>query len=236
MKIFYDIDTQNDFMNKDGTLYVPNAELIKPNLKLLTDYAQWEHRKDIPIIGSLDRHFGTEKYKHREGELQRWGGPFPDHCMVFTEGEEKIPETAIAYKIDGKGAIMPKDYYPPHNLNEKVDKKYIQEGIKEVISSKYGKAGVYFEKQSYNIFTNPSFEYFLKKADVTEAVVYGVAIDYCVKDAVIGMQERGIQTYVVEDAIAGVAEDTTKQALKEMKDAGAKFITTKEVLEDKLRW
>jgi len=32
-------------------------------------------------------------------------------------------------------------------------------------------------------------------------VVYGVATDFCVKAAVLGMQKRGVQCYVVEDAI-----------------------------------
>ena len=40
MKIHYDVDTQNDFMNPSGALYVPDAESIKPNLKKLTDHAK----------------------------------------------------------------------------------------------------------------------------------------------------------------------------------------------------
>ena len=34
--IFYDVDTQNDFMKEDGALYVPGAESIKENLEKLT--------------------------------------------------------------------------------------------------------------------------------------------------------------------------------------------------------
>ncbi len=90
MRIFYDVDTQNDFMNSNGALYVPGAESLKENIRLLTEYAR---AKKIKIAGSVDRHFGTEKYKEREGELHRWGGPFPDHCMVGTKGELKINET-----------------------------------------------------------------------------------------------------------------------------------------------
>src|SRR3989344_4924987 len=92
--IFWDVDTQNDFMHKDGALYVPDAELIIPNLAALTEIAR---KNNIPVLGSVDRHFGTEEYKAREGELARWGGSFPDHCMNNSKGQLKIDET-IKYR------------------------------------------------------------------------------------------------------------------------------------------
>ena len=231
MRIFYDVDTQRDFMNKNGALYVPNAELIKPVLKQLTDYARkYDH---LHIIGSIDRHFGTEEYRHREGELQKWGGPFPDHCMDKSFGIEKIKETRLTYP-DARGESFRSEYYGaensfchPHYLDEHVDEKYLKRAIGFVCKTKWKpdkKPGIYFEKQSYDIFTNPAFEAFLDMARVKEAVVYGVATDYCVKAAVLGMQERGIQCHVVTNAISGVAPDTTKQALEEMAKAGANFI------------
>lgn len=188
MRIFYDVDTQNDFMNKDGALYVPDAESIKPNLALLTKYAR---ANGIQVVGSVDKHFGTEEYRQKEGELARWGGPFPDHCMTGTFGQKKIAET------DNAGSII-------------------------------------FEKQHYDIFTNHSLEAYLKEKEVTEAVVYGVATDFCVKAAVLGMQQRGVQCYVVKDAIKGVFPGPTNSALEEMLKAGAKFTTTKDVLEGRV--
>jgi len=37
--LFWDVDTQVDFMRADGKLYVPEAESLVPNLKRLTDHA-----------------------------------------------------------------------------------------------------------------------------------------------------------------------------------------------------
>ena len=51
--IFWDVDTQNDFIHPDGKLYVPGAELIVPILGALTDYA---HGRGIRIIASADDH------------------------------------------------------------------------------------------------------------------------------------------------------------------------------------
>lgn len=231
MRIFYDVDTQNDFMNKDGALYVPDAELIKPNLKLLTDYAR---RKNMHIVGSVDRHFGTPEYKGREGELARWGGPFPDHCMNGTKGQWKIDEVKKFF-FSPDSRFSDSDWYYPHELDNQLKVDFLEEGLGRLkLPGFAGIRGLYFEKQSYDVFTNPALEVFLDMAEVKQAVVYGVATDFCVKAAVLGMQQRGIQCYVVEDAIKGVFPDKTAEALAEMKKAGARFVTTKQVLEDRL--
>ncbi|MBI2129706.1 cysteine hydrolase [Candidatus Woesearchaeota archaeon] len=248
MRIFYDIDTQHDFMSKFGALYIPDAELIKPNLKKLTEHAK---AHGIPVIGSVDRHFGTEEYKDREGELQRWGGPFPDHCMAKTGGETKIGETLLYTIGSGKPAdsAMTDRYgdrsiYIPH-LSESMDVWGQTEWAFKVewFSIRFQKTEeeghifipTYFEKQAYDIFTNPALGHVLHIEKPKEAIVYGVATDYCVKAAVLGIQQRGIQCYVVEDAIKGVDPKTTEAAIEEMKKAGAKFINTKKVLEEIVR-
>lgn len=175
MRIYYDIDTQNDFMNKDGALYVPNAESIKENIKNLTDHAR---KRKIQITGSMDDHPKDDP----EFKI------FPPHCISGTYGQKKI------------FPIAPGD--------------------------------LYFTKQSYDIFTNHTFEKFLDRERVSEAIVYGVATDYCVKAAVLGMQNLGIQCYVITDAIKSITLEGEKQAMKEMTRAGAKLRRTKHVLED----
>jgi len=212
MKIFYDVDTQNDFMNRDGKLYVPDAEIIKPNLAKLTGCAIGIR---VPIVGSVDRHFGTEEYKERELELQRWSGPFPDHCMGGKYGQSKIRETNLTESRK----------FIPHRLDNKVPYEELEKAIEKLEIT-----ALFFEKQSYDVFTNPSFEVFLRLAKIDEAVVYGVATDYCVKAAVLGMQKHGIKCYVVEDAIKGVSPETTGSALEEMVKAGAKFVKAEEIL------
>ena len=51
--VFLDIDTQYDFMNPGGRLYVPGAEKLTPNLRRLFMFAK---DNNIPIISSLDTH------------------------------------------------------------------------------------------------------------------------------------------------------------------------------------
>ena len=66
--IFWDVDTQYDFMKADGKLYVPDAEQLVANLKKL----------HAEISATPD-----------------WKETFPPHCLRGTPGQRKIPETAL---------------------------------------------------------------------------------------------------------------------------------------------
>jgi nicotinamidase-related amidase len=52
--VFWNTDTQYDFIDKDGKLSVENAESIKPNLKKLTDFARVNN---IKVVNTMDWHF-----------------------------------------------------------------------------------------------------------------------------------------------------------------------------------
>ena len=80
--IFLDVDTQVDFMLHTGSLYVPGAEEIIPNLKKLFRYAR-EHR--VPVLSSADAHPPDDP------SFAQW----PPHCVVGTPGQRRIPETQL---------------------------------------------------------------------------------------------------------------------------------------------
>ncbi len=75
--VFVDIDTQFDFMDPRGNLYVPGAEGIVDNIKKLFNYAK-EHK--IKILSSTDAHTVDDP----EFKL------FPSHCIKGTPGNQKI--------------------------------------------------------------------------------------------------------------------------------------------------
>ena len=56
--IFWNVDTQIDFMLPEGKLYIQGAEKILPNLKLLTDYAR---KNEIKIVNTRDFHSINDK-------------------------------------------------------------------------------------------------------------------------------------------------------------------------------
>ena len=80
--LFWDVDTQVDFIHPGGKLYVPGAEKILPRLKRLTDYAR---RNGILIVASADAH------RQGDEEFQL----YPPHCLAGTPGQKKVPETLL---------------------------------------------------------------------------------------------------------------------------------------------
>lgn len=98
---FVDIDTQIDFMDKSGALYVESSEEIKGNLKKLTDYAV---KNGIIIFASVDAH------SEKDPEFLN----FPPHCIKGKRGYEKIDETRaekfISVPYDREISFEIKDY------------------------------------------------------------------------------------------------------------------------------
>ena len=78
--IFWDVDTQADFMLPGGKLYVPGAEKIIPNLNRLTDAAR---KGTVFIVGHACVHAPDDP------EFTR----FPPHCVRGTPGSNLIPAT-----------------------------------------------------------------------------------------------------------------------------------------------
>jgi nicotinamidase/pyrazinamidase len=100
--IFWEVDTQADFMLPGGKLYVPGAERLLPNIRRLTDAARQGrvflvshgcyHTKDDP-------EFAT----------------FPPHCIKGTAGAGYVPE-ALAERVitvpNEPTAALPLDLSP----------------------------------------------------------------------------------------------------------------------------
>jgi nicotinamidase/pyrazinamidase len=87
----------------------------------------------------------------------------------------------------------------------------------------------FFQKQNYDVFTNAYLNNSIEDLGIERVIMYGVATDYCVKAAAIGMAKRKIEVYVLTDAIKAVASDTEKQALAEMRSVGIKFVQSNDL-------
>ncbi len=78
----WDVDTQIDFLDPGGRLYVPGAEQIVPNLARLT---RWAQERSVPLISSACAHHPGDP------EFEVYG----PHCLVGTRGQQKILETLL---------------------------------------------------------------------------------------------------------------------------------------------
>ena len=79
--VFWDVDTQIDFIEPTGKLYVSGAEETRANLAYLTELgANWGC-----LSGSVDAHTPSDM------EFRDW----PEHCVYGTPGQHKIPESIV---------------------------------------------------------------------------------------------------------------------------------------------
>lgn len=84
--LFWDVDTQKDFLVPGGRLYVSGAERIIPNLHKLT---MWAGTHQVPVISSACAH------RSGDPELRIYG----EHCMAGTPGQQKVAETLLANRF-----------------------------------------------------------------------------------------------------------------------------------------
>lgn len=81
--VFFDVDTQIDFMLPAGALYVPGAELIVPAIASLNQYAA---AHGIAVVSTMDAH------AENDPEFSSW----PAHCVAGTLGQHKPQATLVA--------------------------------------------------------------------------------------------------------------------------------------------
>jgi nicotinamidase/pyrazinamidase len=97
--VFWEVDTQKDFMLPGGKLYVPGAERLLPNIRRLTDAAR-EGRVFLISHGCY----------HVENDPEF--ATFPAHCVKGTPGAGFVEE-ALADKVvtvpNEAGAQVPRD-------------------------------------------------------------------------------------------------------------------------------
>ncbi len=200
--LFYDIDTQRDFILPGGKLYVPGGERILPQLEKLTQIAR---QKGIAIAGSVDRHFPTD------AELQPNGGAYPEHCMNGTEGQKKVEATAPRRPI----WIENRDY-PETKL--------------QALLRRDGE--IYIEKQDIDLFAgNRNAVYVLGtllqgKEDI---IVYGVVTEICVDLALAALKDRPVHLHVPVDTIAALNEERGKETLEKWQRWGVHLTSVAEV-------
>lgn len=96
--VFFDVDTQLDFICPAGALCVPGAENIVDNLARLTRFALANH---IQVISTVDTH--TED----DPEFKIW----KPHCVAGTTGQQKLAATLLT------GCDPPQIIFEKHEID-----------------------------------------------------------------------------------------------------------------------
>ena len=204
--VFWDVDTQVDFMHPEGRLYVPGAVEIVPALAELTRAAA---RPGIVRVASVCDHVPEDDEIYDTPDFLT---TFPPHCLRGTPGQAKIPETALAAPL----VVPNRPEDDPARLASRLARH----------------AGeVLIEKNHFDVFTNPNTAALLDALAPETVVVYGVAQDVCDAHAIAGFLKRGgLRVVFVEDAARSIDAARGAALLADWKRRGAFVMCTADVV------
>lgn len=205
MVVFWDVDTQYDFIFPDGRLYVKGAEKVILNLERLTRYAQ---KHGVQVLGSVDYHSESDEEISRDPDYQE---TFPPHCIKGTSGQSKIEATKPLNPL-----WIDYTEYSEEDLEKKV---------------KMHRGEIYFRKQKFDVFSNPNADKVLETIKPTHIILYGVTLDICDAYAVEGLLERGYPIHLVSDAVKPIRKEKGEELVKRWVKKGLKLVKTGDIVE-----
>jgi nicotinamidase/pyrazinamidase len=202
--VFWDVDTQVDFMSPAGALSIAGAGEIEDNLRRLTAYAR-EHA--IRIVASVDFHTPGDAELSAEPDFLE---TFPPHCLRGTPGQAKVDATAPLDPLWIDSDPEPRD---------------------ELVARVLAHGGeIVFRKQRFDVFSNPNVEPVLEALDPDEVVLYGVALDVCDAHAIEGLLSRGRAVTLVEDAARAIDPARGRALVEGWRGRGVRVVSTEDVL------
>jgi nicotinamidase/pyrazinamidase len=174
--LFWNVDTQKDFVNPKGKLYVEGAEKLKPNWKQLTRMAK---ENSIRTVNTADFHYYNSPEIDTSPDYIK---TFPEHCIANSTGAEFIretnPEEPVIFDWNKEYLITP----------EILDREKYRNFI--------------IRKDAFDVFSgNPWTNRIIQLIKPKTVVVYGVTTNICVDFAVKGLAKKTKNIWVVQDAV-----------------------------------
>lgn len=193
--IFWDVDTQFDFMKPEGSLYVPGAETIIDKVSKVRKFAL---QNGYSIIADMDWHNPENEEISESPDFKK---TFPPHCMAGSPGSERL----------GYLGDVPIEY---------IGTKKIQTDKLNKLTGK-DQFHVVIRKESLNVFDNPNTDSLIESVKPEAVAVFGVALDFCVKYVLEGLaKHHGIKRILLRDVVKGLDPKTEDDIINEMRKTG----------------
>ena len=103
-RVLWDVDTQVDFVEPAGKLYVPGAERARAAMARLVEAAR---AAGLPHVASADDHELTDPEISAEPDFATG---WPPHCLRGTPGAMRIPETQQADPVVLGETLVPAEW------------------------------------------------------------------------------------------------------------------------------
>lgn len=196
MKALVLVDIQNDFL-VGGSLEVPNGNEIISHINFIfKNYSIVVATKDWHPKNHIS--FASNHKNKNIGEVIVVNNQnqvlWPDHCIENSYGSNF-----------------------PNELNTPNINKTFYKGVDSLIDSYSG----FYDNGKVR---STGLSEFLKKENIKDVDIVGLATDYCVKYTAIDSYNDGFKTNVIKSCVRGISDKTIKLALKEMKEIGINII------------
>ena len=207
--IFWDVDTQSDFMRPEGALYVPGAEEI---IGKVGEVRRFALESGYSILSDVDWHRMNNPEISQQPDMKT---TFPPHCMAGTPGAERV----------GDLGDVPIDYVEIDEVDMAQLRKLVQKDQFHIV----------IRKQSLNVFDNPNTHKLVDLIRPKHVIAFGVALDCCVYYVLRELSKhKGVELSLLTDATKGLHTRPDEDVYEELRERGVE-ITTFEKIVDRLR-
>jgi len=197
--LFWDVDTQYDFIMPDGKLYAEGAEQIIP---VVSDLRAMALDNGCSIVASVDWHRPDNPEISDQPDFEK---TFPAHCIAGSPGAARV----------GYLGKMPIDNVnlEPRNPGELLE--LVQPDQFHIV----------IRKAAISAFSNPNTVRLLESANPRRIVVFGVALDVCVEDTLRNLANwPGVELVLVRDATKGMGIKPEEQLYDELQSIGVDIV------------
>lgn len=194
--IFWDVDTQFDFMQPEGKLYVPGAENI---IDQVSEARRFALENGFSIIADIDWHGPDDPEISENPDFKE---TFPPHCMADEPGSERV----------GYLGELPIEYVPIGKMDTETLQKLIDKNQFHIV----------IKKNTVDVFSNPNTEKIIRLINPKKVLVFGVALDFCVYYVLRGLNKRfpDMELCLLKDATRGLAVRPENEILDELEAMG----------------
>ncbi len=202
--VFWDVDTQFDFMKPEGALYAPGAETI---IDKISEVRRFALDNGYSMLADVDWHSldNPEISEHPDMKTT-----FPPHCMAGQPGTERV----------GYLGKVPIDYV-------EIDEVDLAELRKLVKKDQFH---IVIRKQSLNVFDNPNTHKIVDFVAPKHVVAFGVALDCCVYYVTTELaKHKGLKVSLLRDATKGLQTRPDEEVYEELRQRGIETTTFDEI-------
>jgi nicotinamidase/pyrazinamidase len=206
--IFWDVDTQFDFLKPEGALYVPGAESVIDRISEIRRFALGH---GYSMLADVDWHSLDNPEISEHPDMRT---TFPPHGLAGTPGAERV----------GYLGDIPIDYVDINTMDMSTLRRLVQKDQFHIV----------IRKQSLNVFDNPNTHKLVDLVHPKHVVAFGVALDCCVYYVLSELSKHpGVRLSLLRDGTKGLGTRPDEEVYDELRGRGVE-ITTFDQIKDRL--